>query len=502
MVDGAEATGRFEEIFDYVIVGSGAAGATAAMILAEAGASVAVLEEGPRVETREFGEALWPAMRRLFRDQGAQVARGPAFIPVVQGSCLGGSTTINSAIMWRLPEDVWRPWKDDFGLGEALPFGELCGNFEQIEQDLGVRPVAESRWGNVARHLHEGSRRLGVAASPIRRGETGCRGSARCLTGCPYGAKQSMLVSYLPRAERRGAALITSARAARALWRGERVVAVEGTLAGAESRRQSLTAHAREAVIVAASAIQTPLFLARSGVGSPHLGRHFQAHPGGPLVGFFDRPVNMWSGATQGYEADHWRRELRMKIETISLPPEMLFARAPGAGSRWLANLAESGHYAIWAPQLRAYAQGTVSPGWFGADIRYALERRDLELFRRSLRKIAELFFAAGAREVRPGVYGMPEAIRPGEERLFDDAPLDARAYSMIVSHLFGTARMSLSASTGVVGPGFAVHGAANLYVIDSSVFPTNLGVNPQETIMGVAMLAAKAILAKHRAPR
>ena len=62
----------------------------------------------------------------------------------------------------------------------------------------------------------------------------------------------------------------------------------------------------------------------------------------------------------EGFDADHWRHELRAKIETISLPPEMVFARAAGAGRRWLANLADSGHWAIWAVQLRAWAEGFV----------------------------------------------------------------------------------------------------------------------------------------------
>jgi choline dehydrogenase-like flavoprotein len=55
---------------------------------------------------------------------------------------------------------------------------------------------------------------------------------------------------------------------------------------------------------------------------------------------------------------------------------------------------------------------------------------------------------------------------------------------------------MSVRPGDGVVGTDFAVHGAKNFYVIDSSVFPTNLGVNPQHAIMGIAMHAAKRIAA------
>lgn len=499
-VDGATAAAPFEASFDYVIVGSGAAGATAARVLSETGRRVAVVEEGPAVSTSEFGDRLWPAMRRMFRDQGGQVARGRSFIPVVQGSCLGGSTVINSAIMWRIPEDVWRPWKEERGLGEALPLGELHAAWDQIERELNVRPVAEASWGNANRLMNEASRKLGVGAAPTRRGDTGCRGSARCLTGCPHGAKQSMLVSYLPYAEERGATLVTSAKAERVVLQGDRAVRVTGTLRGAPGgEAKPFRLHAKRGVLLAASAIQTPQLLDASGVRSPHLGRHFQGHPGGCLIGVFDKPVNMWFGATQGYDADHWRRELRAKIETIALPPEMAFARIPGAGRRWRKGIAESGHMAFWAVQYRAHAEGSVRRRRFGAsllgpDIRFDLERRDLENFRRALRRTAELLFAAGAREVRPGIHGFPERLLPGEEARLEEAPLDSSCYSMILSHLFGTARMSARPSDGVVGADFAVHGTENLYVLDSSIFPTNLGVNPQEPIMGVAWLGARRI--------
>jgi choline dehydrogenase-like flavoprotein len=54
---------------------------------------------------------------------------------------------------------------------------------------------------------------------------------------------------------------------------------------------------------------------------------------------------------------------------------------------------------------------------------------------------------------------------------------------------------MSRSPEDGVVAPDFRVHGTENLYVVDSSVFPTNLGVNPQLAIMSLARIAAARIV-------
>ena len=91
---------------------------------------------------------------------------------------------------------------------------------------------------------------------------------------------------------------------------------------------------ARHAVVVAASAIQTPLFLQANGIGraAALVGRGLQAHPGTAVVGVFDRPVELWFGATQGYESMHFWDE-RMKLETVGMPLELAAARLPELGA-------------------------------------------------------------------------------------------------------------------------------------------------------------------------
>jgi choline dehydrogenase-like flavoprotein len=479
----------FSESFDYVIVGSGASGATAARVLTETGRSVLVLEEGPAVDAQAFTDRVYPTFKSLFRGMAGQVARGRAFIPVLQGRCLGGSTVINSAIVWRLPDDVLDQWAA-LGLGDALPRRELHARWDKLERELKMAPTPEALWGGFNSLMDSARRKLRVSAHPIRRYvDDRCRGSARCLTGCPHGAKQSMLVSYLPLAESRGATLATGAEVERVLWDGSRAVGVAG-----RSAAGPFTARARRAVVLCASAIQTPQLLQRSGVDGPHVGAHFQAHPGCALIGLFDEKVDMWRGATQGFDADEHRRVGRFKIETISLQPEILFARLPGAGERWLRAMAEYRHMAIWAVQMRAWSEGSVRRRFFGPDIQFSLGARDMVNMRRGLRFTAELFFAAGAKAVMPGIFGLPERILPGQEWMLERGPDDPRCYSMIMSHLFGTARMSLRGCDGVVGPDFGVHGARGLYALDSSVFPTNTGVNPQHAIMGAAWLGAERL--------
>src|SRR5438067_13610280 len=76
VIDGAEVREDLTDVADFVVIGSGAAGATAALELAKAGYSVAILEEGPWIRTRELGVDVRGALKTLFRDGGTQMASG------------------------------------------------------------------------------------------------------------------------------------------------------------------------------------------------------------------------------------------------------------------------------------------------------------------------------------------------------------------------------------------------------------------------------------------
>lgn len=474
------------DAFDFVIIGSGAAGASAARQLADHTGSIAVVEEGPAVSTDQFEDRAMPTFRRLYRGMGAQVSSGRAPMLIIQGRCLGGSTVVNSAIVRRLPEDVWHEWATQHDLGNALPFDEVESVSDAIQKELQAEPTPEAIWGGNSRLLSEASARAGLKGAPTMRNAPGCRGSGRCNLGCPHGAKQSMQLSYLPYAQKRGAHLLPDERCERILWRGHRAI-------GVETAKRTL--YANKAVVVAASAVQTPAVLRRSGVRSRHLGRHFQGHPGMAIVGLFQQPVRLADGATQGFEVDGFRAEHRVKLETLAIPPETFFAGLPGAGRGWLSLMAEYGHAAVWALPMRSQGEGAIGSRWGIGSISFQLDPHDLPNLRRGLRRAAELMFLAGAREVVCPIHGLPERLKPGDVGLIDEASDDAAAYPLAMSHLFGTARMSLQPESGVVGPDFRVHGADNLYVVDSSVFPTNLGVNPQLAIMALARIAASRML-------
>lgn len=484
---------------DVVIVGSGAAGATAARVLTEAGLEVVIVEEGPHVPTEALRPDFFTGQARVWRDGGAQLARGPAPLPLLQGVCVGGSTAINGAIIHRIPERIIEGWqRADPDLADWWTLDDLERIWDTMDRELGVSPAPESVLGRNNLLFAEAAARLGVQANAIRRNVIGCEGAARCVQGCPTARRQSMNVSYIPRALRSGARLYTCAWVDRISLGSRGATGVVAQLRGG-ARRGRLRVGARRAVLVAASAVQTPLLLLRSGLGrtSGLVGRRFQAHPGAAVLGVFDAPVRMWSGATQGYESLQWWDD-RMKLETLALPPELGAARLPAVGPELKRRLAEYGHVAQWAVQVRARAMGTVVHGFGGrAVVRYAMTREDVRTMKVGIRRLCELMFAAGAREVLPGVHGIPPVVHDlGPLAGLADLPDSPKLFHGIVSHMFGTAVMASDPSRGVTRPDGRLWDCPGVHVIDSSLFPSNLGVNPQHAIAGLAWRIAEHLIA------
>jgi choline dehydrogenase-like flavoprotein len=488
-MSGAAAT----DAADYVVIGSGAAGASAALVLAEAGRDVIVLEEGPEVRDEDRGQGAVESFLRLFRDRGTQVAMGRSVIPILQGRCVGGTTVVNGAIVWRLPEKAYERAFGAIGARDAIPLAALEARMDRIERDLSVAPAPERLLGGNGTRMKLGSEKLGWAGHAIRRNVADCQGSGRCMEACPTKRKQSMEVTYLPRAAKLGARILAGHEVHTIDTSAGRATGVTG----ARSDGSPFRVAARRGVVLAASAVQSPCVLRRSGIGPrAHVGAHFRLHPATAVAGVYRDPVRLWEGATQSFEVDHFRDE-GFKMEVTGLPVELAGVRLPGMGQAFQRAMADYPRMAVWGVQIRGEAEGTVSPANGRADLRYTPTPADMAIFRRGARRLAEMHFAAGAVRVYPGVHGGPDVLEsPDDLGKLDDLPLDPRAWSIISSHVFSTCRMGADERAGVVGFDGAVHGTRGLWVLDASALPTNLGVNPQHTIMALASLLAERLLA------
>ena len=493
-VDGRSVASGLELRADVVVVGSGPAGSMVACEAANAGAGVVVVEEGPWLQPADFALSTFGAMSGYYRGMGATAVYGGALMPYVQGRMVGGSSPINGAICWRLPRDVHDAWcAADPALREALPWEEIESVTDAIETRLNVAPTDAAVAGRKNHLMAQGAEALGLEHRPIRRNVAGCRGLGRCMQGCPEGRKNSVERTVLADALGGGATLLSSVEATGIMRRAGRAVGVGGRAAGGGT----VVLHADRAVVLAASAVQTPVLLLRNGLRHGPVGENFQGHPGVSLAGRFAEPVRMWEGATQGHEVTGLRRE-GLKFEVLGFDLTVLAARLEGFGSEFARSLADMPHWLDWGAAVRAEARGRVRRVFGRTVVTYTPTRDDIRRFRRGLRLMGEMMFAAGAEEVAPAVRGFAPRVR--DPRQLADLELNgpdrASAYMAAITHMFGTCRMGSDPAGNVVRPDFRHHAVESLYIADSSVFPTNTGVNPQISIMALAALCARRVTA------
>lgn len=489
----------FEDSFDYVVVGSGAGGAVAASTLARGGAKVAIVEAGAWRDPDDYPNSTYGAMRDLMDDWGTQVAVGKALWPVVQARTMGGTTVINSAICVRTPPDVFERWEKEFGIAGGLA-ERVWKHQDELERELSVEEVPAPALGRSSALALAGAKALGYDSYYMRRYVKGCAGSGQCMQGCKGLKKQSTNITHVPDVLARGGTVLSSAPVQRILLEGSRAVGVTGTFEHPATHRKgsAFRLRATKGVLIAASATHTPVLLAKSGIVSPALGNFFRAHPGTGVFGCYDEPVDQNIGATQGWASVAFRDKPGLKLESLSIPLELVASRFSGGGVALMERLAKYRHVAMWCHSVRADSAGTVRAPMFGMkpSIRYGLDEKDMRTFREGMYILAKTHVAAGARSVLPGIAGLPFEVPASDIDIIRDGPVHPRAYIAILSHLFGGAVMGKNRDVSVTDEHGRVYGYEGLVVCDASVMPSVLGVNPQHTIMALARCFAEDLLA------
>jgi choline dehydrogenase-like flavoprotein len=465
---------------DVCVVGAGAGGAVVAAELAEGGARVVLLEQGPAHDPDRFTARPPEMMAQLYRDAGQTATLGtpPILLPLGRG--LGGTTLVNSGTCFRTPAHVLQRWAGEF----ALDFDEagLAGCFERVEAALSVAEVTPELAGANAAVARRGAERLGWSHGYLRRNARGCVGSGVCVFGCPTSAKQHTGITYIPRARAAGAQVVSGADVREVLVgagraRGVRVRVDDG---------QAIEVHA-DTVVLACGTIHTPLLLDRSKIpdASGERGRNLSLHPATAAFALMEEEVNMARGVPQSFYVDEFAAE-GIVFEGVAGPPAYAAMALPLVGERHRRAMADYRRLAQFGLMVSDSSRGHVSSFAGRPAIRYELGDEDLTKFRRGIARLGELFEAAGAREV---YLPLPDGVEPHRAR--------AKDLKLMAFHPLGTARADGRPGRGVTDGQLAVRGTRGLYVADGSVIPSALGVNPQLTIMALATRLADRLLAR-----
>jgi len=505
IVQGHEVEADLELRCDVCVVGSGAGGSVLAGGLCEQGLDVVMLEEGGYLTRRDFNLDEQRAYPALYQDRGTRATADLA-ITVLQGRSVGGSTTVNWTTCWRTPARILEHWERVHGI-EGIDLETLRPHFEAVERRLSVQAWPVERINANNRALLDGCTALGWEAAPLRRNVKGCADSGYCGVGCPVNGKQAMHLTYLPDAVVAGLRLYSDARATRIEVEGDRVKAVHAEVLDRASGRPAgpkITVRPK-VLVLSGGAINSPALLLRSGLTRDgKVGRRTFLHPVVVVGGVFDTPVQACFGAPQSIGShqhiDRGVGRLGFFLETAPIQPVLgsfatsLFGAQMAQFMGYLPNLAAP--IALTVDGLLPGEEGGVVSLRKDGRIRldYALGEIHREAFKAAHQALARLLLAAGAREAVGFHHGLIRMASEAELSRLDTAPYGALEHPIFSAHQMGGCTMGPDPATSVVGTDHRFHGLPNLFVVDGSVFPTALGVNPSESVYGFAHRARRFV--------
>ncbi|MEU6024417.1 GMC family oxidoreductase [Micromonospora sp. NPDC047134] len=516
--------------YDVVVIGSGFGGSVAALRLAEKGYTVGVLEAGRRFADDEFPKTSWQLRRFLWAPKlgcfglqrltllRAADRRAGGGVLVLSGSGVGGGSLVYANTLYE-PLDAFYDdpqWRDITDWR-----AELAPHFAQAKRMLGVTTYpfvtpADRAMRRVADRMGVGDTfhptPVGVyigrpgerVADPYFGGagpeRTGCTNCGGCMTGCRYGAKNTLVKNYLWLAERLGVQVhpLTTVTAVRPSGDGY-AVHTERTGAWLRNRRQVIHA---DQVIFAAGALGTQRLLhemrERGALPrlSPRLGELTRTNSEAILGASVSQRQARASGVdyTEGVAiTSSFHPDPQTHIEPVrygrgsnamGLLQSLLVDGGPHRVRRWLGQLLRHPGQTARTLSVRNWSTRTV--------IALVMQSADNSLTTRLRRGLWGPRLVAAPGHGEPNPTWIPVGNRAARLLAEEIGGTPGGALTEpfdipMTAHILGGAVIGATPQEGVIDPYHRVYGHPGLHVVDGAAVSANLGVNPSLTITAQA---------------
>lgn len=486
----------------YLVIGSGAGGATAAYFISEQDpeARIVILETGPLVPNDNLPNQLMEAAAWIYMNGGLTLS-ADQMSTFVQARCVGGGTLVNNSVAW-VPQGAWAQllmerWSR---FGAALDWDGFFHSYEAMTKLLNVAPVNPQLFPPMAETLRQGFSQTNYDASLVTCNVLNCIGCGRCNAGCRFAAKQSMNETTLPRVVAKGALLVPGAHVSRLALDGERGDQIcRGAFVRDASGDERFVA--ADKIVLAAGAFASTKILRRSGFsgalpGVRTVGKRFSGNMGTPVIGEFDEDLLGARGIQVGYAIEI--PEQRMVIETAFGPPAALGLQAPHWGQAFMQLLENYNHLAVAVPVIGASAYGSIDADVSASGYSISFELNDDDWYRLAtgMRASADAMFAAGAKRVCSTRFDAQWVTNSPSELDAYFGNVGALQYLKVTTaHLQGGNVMHANPAQGVVDTKMKVYGVDRLWITDASVIPSPITVNLQMTVMALAHYAVPHIV-------
>ena len=455
--------------FDFIIIGSGASGSVLAYYLTQAGARCLMLEAGKRFSGQSFPRNELFANSHLFWGGGMD-STANANLLFLRGKVLGGGTVVNQALLDRLDHLALDDWRALSGV-DAYTCQGMDRHYEAVEAQLALHQISRDEWNRNAELYVKGFETLGYRWAPLRRGQSHCdvanNDCMACLGGCRRDSKQSMLVTFLKKAQKQGLLIKTETEVTEIVHGKHHVVI------NANEKGESIRLYGRKCIL-AAGTLGTNRLMLRSGFKSrlPALGENFYSHPQWMNLALFNETVDAHKGALQAVKSDDMRfRQQGFKLENVFVGPIGVTMLIPAHGKKHQDYMQRYRYMSSMEVCIRDVVPGSIKVNHKGRlVINKPITGEDLKRGRAGVKVVHEIYQTLGAKEFITSNFN----------------------FSL---HQMGGCAIGQHAATSVVNDAYQVHGFSNLVIADGSIFPSAPGINPSLTIMANSHRASEFVL-------
>lgn len=516
--------------FDYIVIGSGFGGSVSAMRLAEKGYRVLVVEKGKRWKSQDFPKSNWNLKKYLW----LPALRWFGFLRlsffkevfILSGVGVGGGSLVYANTHMMPPDaffnnPVWaglKDWKNvlapyyktaRFMLGSEKYKKENAEDIvlKEIAEEMG-RGHTYGRVDHVGVYLGDPKKEVDPYFKGLGPKRKGCIECAGCMVGCRYEAKNTLDKNYLWFAENLfGATVLAETETIRIEVQEDHIYKIRTrTSTGLKKNLQIFTANG---IVVSGGVLGTLDLLLK------------QKHVHNTLPNLSDKlGHNLLTNSEMlsGVVAADRKLNHGLAISTVFNPDEHThielckFPDKSGAMIRLATMAAGNGN-----PLVRTLKM-------LGNIITHPIDFLR-SVFQRNTAKNSVIFLImqslpnAMRMKLKRGLFGhslsfkndsgekVPSYIPIGQEVLYKYAAkvngVPQNAFSEVVfglastAHILGGCPMGKTKEEGVVNEKFEAHGYKNFYILDGSIVPCNLGVNPSLTITALSEYAMSHIPVK-----
>ncbi|MBK8954087.1 MAG: GMC family oxidoreductase [Saprospiraceae bacterium] len=503
--------------YDYVIIGSGAAGAVMAYRLACCEnidpSKILLVERGSRVSRHtDMNDDEMDMLARLYKEGGLQQTKKFDMV-VLQGETLGGTTVINNAVCLEMPMATRDAWNKDFG----IPLNAIQKHYDRIRKEINIHPIdhnainqkVATKFRNAVSAFNQQHDHILDLIDPLEVNARSEDGDGLWNLGNKRGKKLSMESTYIPWAEAKGVHVMTQADALKFITdeasdTGQLNKRARAILVQTSRGIEEISVH--KSLVICGGCIASTHLIMRSSeheLKNEAVGKNLACNYAFPFAFEFEDELKAFDGTQITMAALH--KSENYIFETYYNPPAAFAITLPFNFETHRNVLKRYSNCLNFGVLIGSSNVGTIDRKYdriTGRAFEFDLSGTDdLRKIKSAIRDMVELGKLAGARYV---VIPMNPGLRIDllDPHAYDGFIKDFEAYDLKQSDLIlstahpqgGNSMTGKNSLPGVVGTDFKLNGYDNVYVTDASIFPASIGVNPQWTIMALSSMASEII--------